>query len=76
MTKERKTPADAQDATETHDGNNVPRSGAPCLDLCTLEVTKPAKHHDEDGEGEEEDNGVVAHVHHILNAGVQDPAPD
>ena len=71
--KEGKTPTDTQHATQSQDD---PNTMAICGDLSvSLETKKPDHHDDEGGEGEDEDQRIVAYVDDVVHVNVRYPAP-
>lgn len=75
--EEGETPREAQQATQSHDGHDA---GAALVDLCgvglnPLETVEPGQDEDEAGEGEDEDQRIVAYVDNVLRVPVRYPAP-
>lgn len=69
-------PGDAEQEQQAQDGQRLGLDGEVALNFLLLQLEEDDLSHggDEHGEAEEEDHGVVADVHPLLDVGVGDPA--
>lgn len=75
--EEGETPRDTQHAAQSQDDYNAFATSANLRvgSVGPLETEEPGQYDDESGEGEEEDQRVVAHVDNVVDLTVRYPAP-
>lgn len=74
MAEESKSPGDAEQQKQTHDGEQTGSAGLSFV-LLWLKETNLSHCYDENGGGEDEHDGIITNVYPLVNSSVWDPTP-